>query len=191
MIEDDPLDLGLPHKLRGMLDALRHLEDAVTGALSIEGLVLRYGNFYGPGTSMAPGGEHFEMVRKRKFPVVGSGAGVWSFVHIEDAAEATVAAVERGNRGIYNIVDDEPAAVAEWLPVLASALGAKPPPRVPRWLGRLLAGEAAAVMMTDVRGASNAKAKRELGWHPRHRTWREGFVEVAAQRGPLTTGRTA
>jgi nucleoside-diphosphate-sugar epimerase len=147
--------------------------------------VLRYGNFYGLGTSMAPGAEHFELIAKRKLPVVGSGAGVWSFIHIEDAAEATVAAIERGNRGIYNIVDDEPAAVAEWLPVLASALGAKPPPRVPRWLGRLLAGEAAFVMMTEVRGASNAKAKRELRWQPRHRSWREGFAEVAAQRGRL------
>jgi nucleoside-diphosphate-sugar epimerase len=189
MTEEDPLDFGLPHKLRGMLDAIRHLEDAVTGARWTEGLVLRYGSFYGPGTSMAPGGEHFEVIGKRKFPVVGSGAGVWSFVHIEDAAEASVAAVERGNRGIYNIVDDEPAAVAEWLPALANTLGAKPPPRVPRWLGRLLAGEATAVMMTDVRGASNAKAKRELGWRPRHRSWREGFAEVVAQQVPLTTVR--
>jgi nucleoside-diphosphate-sugar epimerase len=186
MTEEDPLDLSLPPKLRGMLDAIKHLEDAVTGAHWTEGLVLRYGNFYGPGTSMAPGGEHFEMIGKRKFPVVGSGAGVWSFIHIEDAAEATVAAIERGNRGIYNIVDDEPAAVAEWLPALASDLGAKPPPRVPRWLGRLLAGETAAVMMTEVRGASNAKAKRELGWQPNHRSWREGFAEVAAQQPPTT-----
>jgi nucleoside-diphosphate-sugar epimerase len=190
MTEEEPLDLSLPHKLRGMLDAIRHLEDAVTGARWTEGLVLRYGNFYGPGTSMAPGGEHFELIRKRKFPVVGSGAGVWSFIHIEDAAEATIAAIERGNRGIYNIVDDEPVAVAEWFPALASVLGAKPPPRVPRWLGRLLAGEAAAVMMTDVRGASNARARRELGWRPNHRSWREGFAEVAAQRSPRTTVRT-
>ena|SRR5919106_1059935 len=190
MTEEDPFDLGLPDKLRAMLGAIRHLEDAVTGARWTEGLVLRYGNFYGPGTSMAPDGEHFEMIGKRKFPLVGSGAGVWSFVHIEDAAEATVAAVERGKRGFYNIVDDEPAAVAEWLPALASALGAKPPPRVPRWLGRLLAGEAAVVMMTDVRGASNAKAKRELGWRPNYRSWREGFTEVAAQQTPLTTVRT-
>ena len=123
MTEEDPLDLGLPDKLREMLVAIRHLEDAVTGAGWTEGLVLRYGNFYGPGTSMAPDGEHFETIRNRKFPLVGSGAGVWSFVHIEDAAEATVAAVERGNRGIYNIVDDEPAAVAEWLPALAQRLG--------------------------------------------------------------------
>src|ERR671918_2415632 len=190
MTEEDPLDLGLPRKLRGMLDAIRHLEDAVTGARWTEGLVLRYGNFYGPGTSMAPDGEHFGMIAKRKFPVVGSGAGVWSFVHIEDAAEATVAAIERGNSGIYNIVDDEPAAVAEWLPVLASALGAKPPQRVPRWLGRLFAGEAGVVMMTEVRGASNAKAKRELGWRPSHRSWREGFVEVATQRASFKTVTT-
>jgi nucleoside-diphosphate-sugar epimerase len=122
--------------------------------------------------------------------LVGSGAGVWSFVHIEDAAEATVAAVERGNRGIYNIVDDEPAEVAEWLPALASVLGAKPPQRVPRWLGRLLAGEAATVMLTEVRGASNTKAKRELGWSPSHRSWREGFVEVATQHAAPKTVRT-
>jgi nucleoside-diphosphate-sugar epimerase len=139
---------------------------------------------------MAPDGEHFGMIAKRKFPVVGSGAGVWSFVHIEDAAEATVAAVERGNRGIYNIDDDEPAAVAEWLPALADALGAKPPQRVPRWLGRLFAGEAGVVMMTEVRGASNAKAKRELGWRPSRRSWREGFVEVAAQHASFETVRT-
>jgi len=188
--EEDPFDLDLPDKLRQLLGAIRYLEDAVTGAGWTEGLVLRCGNFYGPGTSMGPDGEHFEMVAKRKFPLVGSGAGVWSFIHIEDAAEATVAAIERGNRGIYNIVDDEPAAVAEWLPALAGALGAKPPPRVPRWLGRFLAGEAAAVMMTEVRGASNAKAKRELGWRPSHRSWREGFVEVATQHAALKTART-
>jgi nucleoside-diphosphate-sugar epimerase len=115
------------------------------------------------------------MIRKRAFPVVGGGTGVWSFVHVEDAADATVAAVERGSRGIYNVVDDEPAPVAEWLPALAAALGAKPPRRVPRWLGRLVAGPAAAVMMTEVRGASNAKARRDLGWQPGHPSWREGF----------------
>jgi nucleoside-diphosphate-sugar epimerase len=176
MTEEDPLDLGLPHKLRGMLDAIRHLEEAVMGARWTEGLVLRYGNFYDPGTSMAPGGEHFEMIGKRKFPVVGSGAGVWSFIHIEDAAAATVAAVEHGARGIYNIVDDDPAPVAEWLPAAAAALGGKPPRRLPRWVGRIAAGEAAAVMMTEVRGASNDKAKRELGWTPRYSSWREGFA---------------
>jgi nucleoside-diphosphate-sugar epimerase len=179
--EDDPLDASPPEPMRRTLDAIRHLEDAVTGADWTEGVVLRYGGFYGPGTSLGPdGGEHVEMIRRRKFPVVGDGGGVWSFVHIEDAARATVAAVEQGRRGIYNIVDDEPAPVAEWLPAVASALGARPPRHVPRWVGRVLAGEAATVMMTEVRGASNAKAKRELGWQPRHPSWREGFRGVAA-----------
>ena len=162
------------------LAAIRHLEDAVTGAGWTQGVVLRYGGFYGPGTSMAPEGEHAELIRRRKFPVVGDGGGVWSFVHIEDAADATVDAVERGPRGIFNVVDDEPAPVAEWLPAAASALGGRPPRHVPAPLARLLAGEAATVMMTQVRGASNAKAKRELGWEPRHPTWREGFREAAA-----------
>jgi len=178
--EEDPLDPTPVEAMSATLDAIRHLEDAVTGADWTEGIVLRYGGFYGPGTSMSPGGEHLELIRKRKFPVVGDGAGVWSFIHIEDAADATVAAVERGRRGTYNIVDDEPAAVAEWLPALASVAGARPPRHVPRFVGRLLAGEAAAVMMTEVRGASNAKAKRELGWRPAHPSWREGFVEEAA-----------
>jgi len=167
--------------MRRTLDAIRHLEASVTGAGWTEGLVLRYGTFYGPGTSLGPeDAEHVELIRKRKLPVVGDGAGVWSFIHIEDAAEATVAAVERGRRGIYNVVDDEPAPVAEWLPAVANALGARPPRHVPRRLGRLLAGEAATVMMTEVRGASNAKAKRELGWQPSHPSWREGFAGEAA-----------
>jgi nucleoside-diphosphate-sugar epimerase len=179
--EDDPLDPAPPKAVRSTLEAIRYLESAVTGAGWTEGVVLRYGGFYGPGTSLGPeGGEMIEMVRKRKFPVVGDGAGVWSFIHIEDAADATVAAIERGRRGIYNIVDDEPAPVAEWLPAAASAMGAPPPRHVPRWLGRMLAGEAVAVMMTEVRGASNAKAKRELGWEPKHPSWREGFARVAA-----------
>ena len=164
--EDDPLDPTPAAEMRESLDAIRHLESAVTGADWTEGIVLRYGGFYGLGTSLAPGGEQFEMLRKRKYPVVGNGAGVWSFVHIADAAEATVAAVEHGKRGVYNVVDDEPAPVAEWLPALAQAIGAPKPMRVPRLVGRLLAGEAAVVMMTEIRGASNAKAKRELGWHP-------------------------
>ena len=175
--EEDPLDPAPVDAMRSTLDAIRYLEDAVTGASWTEGIVLRYGGFYGPGTSLGPdGGEHVEMIRGRKFPIVGDGAGVWSFVHIEDAADATVAAVEHGRRGIYNVVDDEPAPVAEWLPAIARALGAKPPRRVPVWLGRLLAGEAATVMMTEVRGASNAKAKRELGWQPRHPTWRQAIA---------------
>jgi nucleoside-diphosphate-sugar epimerase len=177
--EDDPLDRSPVAAMRETLAAIEYLEAAVVGATWTEGVVLRYGGFYGPGTSMAPDGEHARMIRRRRFPIVGDGAGVWSFVHIDDAAEATVEAVVGGRRGIYNIVDDEPAAVAEWLPAVAAALGGKRPRRVPRWLGRLLAGEAAAVMMTDVRGASNAKAKRELGWRPSHPTWRESLAGEA------------
>ncbi len=179
--EEDPLDPTPPKAMRKSLDAIRHVEDAVTGADWTEGIVLRYGGFYGPGTSLSrEGGAQLEQIRQRKFPVVGDGGGVWSFVHIEDAAEATVAALTRGRRGIYNIVDDDPAPVAEWLPVAARAVGAPAPRHVPRWLGRIAAGEAGVVMMTEVRGASNEKAKRELGWEPRHASWREGFAEVAA-----------
>ncbi len=174
--EQDPLDPTPARAMRNTLDAIRHLETAVTGAGWTTGIVLRYGAFYGPGTSLSPGGEQFEMVRRRKFPVVGDGAGVWSFIHIADAAEATIAAVQHGERGIYNVVDDEPAPVREWLPALAREIDAPKPWRVPRWVGRLLAGEAAEVMMTDVRGASNAKAKRELNWEPRHSSWRSGFT---------------
>jgi nucleoside-diphosphate-sugar epimerase len=141
---------------------------------------LRYGGFYGPGTGMEPGGPQFEMIRKRRFPIVGDGRGVWSFVHIEDAAEATVMAIEHGGPGVYNIVDDEPAAVAEWLPRLADAIGARRPRRLPRWLGRLTGGEHLVALMTEVRGASNAKARDELGWVPRRASWRQGFREPAA-----------
>jgi nucleoside-diphosphate-sugar epimerase len=176
--EDAPLDPAPAGPMRRALDAIRYLEDAVTGADYLEGIALRYGGFYGPGTSLARGGEQIDQIRARKFPVVGDGAGVWSFVHVADAARATVLALERGGRGIYNVVDDEPAPVREWLPEAAQILGARPPRHVPVWLGRLLAGEAATVMMTDVRGASNARAKRELGWLPRH-SWREGFAEAA------------
>ncbi len=169
--EDDPVDSDPPAQVRSTLEAILYLERAVTGAAPIEGVVLRYGGFYGPGTSLQldpPSGEHIEAIRGRKFPIVGDGGGVWSFVHIEDAAEATAIAVERGAPGVYNVVDDNPAAVCDWLPELARGLGAKRPFRLPRWLGRIAAGEAATVMMTEVRGASNAKAKRELGWTPRH-----------------------
>jgi nucleoside-diphosphate-sugar epimerase len=173
--EEDPLDPNPPKYMRESLAAIRHLEDAVTGADWTVGIVLRYGGFYGPGTSLAPGGEQYEMLRKRKFPVIGDGGGVWSFIHIEDAAEATVAALDHGERGIYNVVDDDPAPVGDWLPGLAHNIGAPKPWRVPRWIGRLAAGEAGVVMMTEIRGASNAKAKRELGWAPGHPSWREGF----------------
>jgi nucleoside-diphosphate-sugar epimerase len=177
--EEDPLDPEPVESMRRTLAAIRHLEDAVGGADWTAGIVLRYGSLYGPGTSLEAGGEHAEAIRRRKFPLVGDGAGVWSFVHVGDAAEATVAALERARPGIYNIVDDEPAPVRDWLPAVASALGAKPPRHVPRWAGRLLAGEAAAVMMTEVRGASNEKAKRELGWRPAHPSWRQGIAEAA------------
>ena len=174
--EEDPFDPSPAREMRETLAAIRHVEEAVLGARWTEGIVLRYGAFYGPGTSIAPGGEQAEMVRKRKFPLVGDGGGVWSFIHVADAAAATVAAVEHGHRGVYNVVDDDPAPVAEWLPALAQQLGAKKPVRVPRVVGRLFAGEAGAVMMTELRGASNAKAKRELAWRPAFPSWREGFA---------------
>jgi nucleoside-diphosphate-sugar epimerase len=177
--EDDPLDNEPPAQVRTTLDAIKYLERAVTGAEWTEGIALRYGGFYGPGTSMGfgPQGEMIEMIRGRKFPLAGKGTGVWSFIHIEDAAAATVEAVEHGKRGVYNVVDDEPAPVAEWLPGLAKALGAKPPRRVPLWVARLAGGEVAAIMMRDLRGSSNSKAKRELGWQPRYPSWREGFAK--------------
>jgi 2-alkyl-3-oxoalkanoate reductase len=177
--EADPLDPDPPAALRTVQEGYLYLERAVTTIEWGEGLVLRYGGFYGPGTaiSLAPDAVMAAPIRKRRFPIVGDGGGVWSHVHIDDAAAATVAAVERGQPGIYNIVDDEPAPVREWLPVLASALDAKPPRRVPRWLARLAAGEAATVMMTEARGASNEKAKRELGWQLRYPSWRQGFAQ--------------
>ncbi|MEA2158105.1 MAG: hypothetical protein QOD66_485 [Solirubrobacteraceae bacterium] len=173
--EEDPLDPSPGREIVQTLAAIEHLEAAVTQADWTVGIVLRYGGFYGPGTSLSEGGEQFEMIRKRKFPVVGTGAGIWSFIHVADAAEATVKAVEHGERGIYNVVDDDPAPVAEWLPAMAEKIGAAKPWRVPRFVGRLFAGEAGTLMMTEVRGASNAKAKRELGWQPRHASWRDGF----------------
>ena len=174
--EADPLESTPPREMRETLGAIRHLEEVVLGAEWTEGIVLRYGVFYGPGTSLAPGQEQFELIRRRKFPLVGDGGGVWPFIHVADAAEATVAAVERGSGGVYNVVDDDPARVVEWLPELAQQLGAKKPMRVPRFVGRLFAGEAGVVMMTDVRGASNAKAKHELGWRPAHPTWRQALA---------------
>jgi nucleoside-diphosphate-sugar epimerase len=166
--EEDPLDPEPAAEMRETLAAIRHLERAV---VERGGIALRYGGLYG-----APDDAQLELVRKRRFPIVGDGGGVWSFVHLDDAASATVRAVEGGAPGVYNVVDDEPAPVRDWLPALAEAIHAKPPRRVPRWLARLLAGEAGVVLMTDVRGASNAKAKRELGWTLRHPSWREGFA---------------
>jgi nucleoside-diphosphate-sugar epimerase len=179
LTEADPVDPNPPGALRPVVEALLYVEEAVTTIEWGEGLALRYGGFYGPGTgiSLEPDAVIAASIRKRRFPIVGDGGGVSSHVHIEDAAAATAAAVERGEPGIYNVVDDEPAPVREWLPVLASALGAKPPRRIPRWLGRLAAGEMATLMMTEVRGASNAKAKRELGWQLRYPSWRLGVTK--------------
>jgi nucleoside-diphosphate-sugar epimerase len=175
--EDDPLESSPPKTVSETLGAIRYLEETVTGAEGIEGLALRYGGFYGPGTSISldPVGEQVEMIRKRRLPIIGDGAGIWSLVHIADAAAATAAALDHGAPGTYNVVDDEPVPVSVMLPELAKAVGAKPPRRFPRWIGRLLAGEGNTIMMTEVRGASNAKAKRELGWELRYPSWRQGF----------------
>jgi nucleoside-diphosphate-sugar epimerase len=183
--EDDPLD---PHPPAGSEEsnaAMRHLEDVVTAA---GGAALRYGGFYGAASDALPG-----LIRKRQFPIVGNGGGVWSFVHVDDAASATVLALEHEASGIYNIVDDDPAPVREWLPVASDILGAKPPRHFPLWLARLVAGHGAAIMGVEARGASNAKAKRELGWTLRYPSWREGFRAVygggAARRsGPSVPG---
>ena len=173
--EEEPLDPRPPARMAKTLAAIRYLEATLSGAADLEGLALRYGSLYGPGTALAEGGEYVDLIRRRRFPIVGNGAGVWSFVHADDAAVATVAAVERGAPGVYNVVDDEPAPVAVWLPYLAEVLGAKPPRRLPVWLGRLAVGEPGVSLMTQIRGSSNAKAKRELGWRPRFPSWREGF----------------
>jgi nucleoside-diphosphate-sugar epimerase len=175
--EDDPLEPDPPGQ-RESLEAIRYLEQAVLNAAPIVGIVLRYGTFYGPGTGFAE--EFPALIRKRKLPLVGGGGAVWSFVHIDDAAAATVIAIERGAPGIYNIVDDDPAPVAEWLPYLAASLGAPPPRHVPAWLARLAIGEAGVALMTKIRGSSNEKVRRELGWEPRRHSWREGFGEELA-----------
>jgi 2-alkyl-3-oxoalkanoate reductase len=167
--EEDPLDSDPPATARETLAAIKHLERATVDA---GGIALRYGGFYG-----SPDDAQIEAVRKRQFPIVGSGDGISSFVHLDDAAAATVLALETGKPGIYNVVDDDPAPVREWLPALASAIGAKPPRRVPRWLARLIAGEGVVALMTESRGASNAKAKRELDWRLRYPSWRRGFAE--------------
>jgi 2-alkyl-3-oxoalkanoate reductase len=182
--EADPLDPDPLPPLRAAIDALRHHEGTVLGTDGLDGLVLRYGTWYGPGTSFALDGLYVREIRRRRFPVVGDGAAVWSFVHVDDVARATIAAIEHGEPGVYNIVDDEPAPVAVWLPELAAAIGAKPPRRVPVWLGRLFAGELAVLVMTEIRGSSNANAKRGLDWQPSYASWREGF-----RRGLGETGR--
>ena len=177
--EQDPLDPRPPKAQSETLAAIRYMEKAVLDA-PVEGMILRYGSFYGPGASEPL----VELIRKRKFPIVGGGEGVWSWIHIDDVAAATVAAAERGSPGIYNIVDDDPAPVADWLPYLAEAVGAKPPRHVPVWLGRIAAGEVGVSMMTRVRGSSNAKAKRELEWQPVWESWRQGFRHLESSGEP-------
>jgi 2-alkyl-3-oxoalkanoate reductase len=187
-IEDDPLDVTPVEGMHETSAAMTYLDEAVTAA---GGIALRYGNFYGAGN-----GGWIEPVRKRRFPIVGDGCGVSSFIHLDDAASATVLALEHDGPAIYNIVDDEPARVRDWLPVLADALGAKPPRQLPVWLARLFAGEPGVMLGTEARGASNAKAKRELGWTLRYPSWRQGFHEVYAEaatsasrtRSPATVG---
>ncbi|MBA3528100.1 MAG: NAD(P)-dependent oxidoreductase [Propionibacteriaceae bacterium] len=173
--EEDPLDRQPTATSRRSLAAITYLESAVTSADGIEGVVVRYGSLYGPGTALGINGDMVEMVRRRRFPIVGGGAGVWSHVHIDDAATATMLAVEVGVPGTYNIVDDEPAPITDWLPELARAIGAEPPRHVPAWLARPLLGEQGIAMMTAIRGSSNAKAKRELGWKLIYPSWRQGF----------------
>lgn len=175
--EADPLDPDPPRELRRTLHAIRHLEGAVTGSEAPEGIVLRYGTFYGPNTGMFDA-SFIRQLRSRRVPLIGTGNGWWSFIHVDDAADATVAALEKGSPGTYNIVDDDPAPVHDWLPALAVMLGAKPLLHVPAWIARVLGGEHLVTMMTEVRAGSNAKARRELGWAPRRRSWRQGFSEI-------------
>ena len=175
--EQDPLDPTPPREFERSLQAIRHLESAVAEATDFEGVVLRYGPFYGPRSGLFDGSA-LDQLRRRLFPVIGDGGGWWSFVHLDDAAEATAYAIDKGAPGVYNIVDDDPAPVRDWLPALAAMIGAKPPRRIPRWLARIVAGEHMVVLMTESRAGSNAKARRTLGWRPAHGSWRQGFAEV-------------
>ena len=181
--EDEPFEPGLPEEMRPTVEAMRHLEEAVLGTRDVEGTVLRYGAFYGPGSGLGLDGDMTAMIRKRMMPVVGDGAGVWSFCHVEDGAAATVTALERGTTGVYNVVDDRPAPVGEFLTELAAMLGAKPPRHVPAWLAKPLIGGAGIYLMTETRGVSNDKARAELGWAPRYPSWRDGFRAEMATLG--------
>lgn len=173
--EEDALDPTPPRTQQRTLDAIRYLEHALATADGITAIALRYGSLYGPGTNLGPQGEFVELVRKRRLPIIGDGGGVWSFLHVDDAASAAIAAIENGEGGVYNVADDDPAPVATWLPELARLIGAKPPMHVPRWVGYLAAGEATVSMMTRVRGISNAKARHLLHWQPAFPSWREVF----------------
>jgi nucleoside-diphosphate-sugar epimerase len=186
--ETDPLDAHPPAHQRASMQALLHLERAVLENGGISGVVLRCANLYGPGTGIAPGGNVVALVRKRQMPIVGAGTGVWSFVHVDGAAAATVAAIDRDAAGVYNIADDEPAPTGVWIPELAEILHAPKPMRVPAFIGRLAAGEVGVSMMTRVRGVANAKAREQLGWRPAYRTWRDGFRSVLAPEAALTAG---
>jgi nucleoside-diphosphate-sugar epimerase len=179
--EGAPLVRSPSGRVEAAVDAIRDLENQVLGAEGIEGLVLRFGWLYGEGTYYAPDGAIAEETRRRRYPIVGEGSGTFSFIHVEDAAAAIAAALRQGSHGVYNVADDEPARLSEWLPVYARELGARPPRRVPVWLARLLAGGAVAASAVELRGAANAKAKRELGWAPAHPSWRRGFAETLGQ----------
>lgn len=186
--EADPLYLDAPPPIGPAVETIKFVEDAVLSADGLDGVVLRYGFFYGPGTWYAKDGDVGRQVRKRRYPMLGHGEGTHSFIHIDDAAAATVAALDEARPGIYNVVDDEPAEAAEWLPVFAEALGAKRPPRVPAFIARMLAGKALVEWSLGLRGASNEKIKREIGWRPRYESWRRGFFGDVA--GPVPHGTT-
>ena len=183
--EQDPLDSDPPKVMASTLAAIRSLEQMASSESGIAGTLLRYGSLYGPGTSLSDDGDIVKLIRQRKFPLVGGGAGVWSFVHVDDAARATQLAVERDLPGLYNIVDDDPAEVSVWLPELARVLGAKAPLRLPGWVARFAVGDAGVLMMTQIRGSSNAKAKQALGWQPKYASWRDGFRSTCTRASPV------
>jgi 2-alkyl-3-oxoalkanoate reductase len=178
--EEAPVYLDAPAPIGPAVQTMKSVEEAVLSADGMEGVVVRYGMFYGPGTWYAKDGDVGRQVRKRRYPMIGRGEGTYSFIHVDDAASATLAALERATPGVYNVVDNEPASAAQWMPIYAAALGAKRPPRVPAFLARLIAGDVLVTWMLGLRGASNEKIKRELGWHPRYASWRRGFFEDAA-----------
>ena len=182
--EAAPLYLDAPPPIGPAVETINEVEESVLSADGIEGVVLRYGMFYGPGTWYAKGGDVGRQVRKRRYPMIGNGGGTYSFVHVDDAASATVAALERARPGVYNVVDDDPATAAEWMPVYAEALGAKRPPRVPAFVASLIVGRALVEWSLRLRGASNEKIKEKLGWRPQYESWRRGFFEDAAAASP-------
>ena len=180
-----PFERCVPANMQQTQDAIRHMERLIASSHDLEGVVLRYGYLYGLHTALGPHGDLVNAIRKRAFPVIGRGAAVWSFVHVDDAAEATRIAIERAPAGIYNIVDDQPTAVAEWLPELARILRARPPLHIPAWLGRLFVGSSGVYLMNRARGADNAKARDTLRWAPAFPDWRIGFARTLARDEPL------